>query len=116
MMGEEAISTGHFPDRGPAVFAVTISTLVVGTVFFIARILCRAIIVRRVSWDDYFIILAWLLAAGLTATIDVGARFGLGRHDEDIPPVYRLPLRKAEYVFSVLYVCLPHLCCPGAQD
>lgn len=98
---------GPVPDRGPSVFAVTISTLVVGTVFLIARIICRTTIVRRVSWDDYFIILAWVLAAGLTATIDVGASYGLGRHDENIPTEHRLPLKKAEYVFSVLYVCRP---------
>lgn len=106
-MVEEATSTGPFLDRGPSVFAVTISTLVVGTVFLIARIICRTTIVRRVSWDDYFIILAWVFAAGLTATIDVGASYGLGRHDEDIPTEDRLPLKKAEYVFSVLYVCGP---------
>lgn len=104
-MAEKAISTGSFPDRGPAVFAVTLATLVVGTFFFIARLVCRTIIVRRVSWDDYFIILAWFLAAGLTMTIDIGTRFGLGRHDENIPGEDRLPLKKTEYVFSVIYVC-----------
>lgn len=115
-MAEAATTTGDFPDRGPAVFAVTISTLVVGTVFFIARILCRAVIVRRVSWDDYFIILAWLLAAALTTAVDVGARYGLGRHDEDIPSSYRLPLRKAEYAFSVLYVCVISCYCFRTQN
>lgn len=104
-MEQKAISTGSFPDRGPAVFAVTVATLVVGTFFFVARLICRTIIVRRVSWDDYFIILAWFLAAGLTITIDIGTRYGLGRHDQTISSEDRLPLKKTEYVFSVVYVC-----------
>lgn len=103
-MAEDAVSTGSVPDRGLAVFAVTVSTLVVGTFFFIARMVCRVLIVRRVSWDDYFIIIAWVLAVGLTTTIDVGTSVGLGKHDENISADSRLPLRKAEYVFSVLYV------------
>lgn len=103
-MVDETISTQSVPDRGPAVFAVTVATLVVGTFFFIARLICRTLIVRRVSWDDYFIILAWFLAAGLTITIDIGTRYGLGRFDENISDEDRLPLKKTEYVFSVIYV------------
>lgn len=103
-MASEADSTASFPDRGPAVFAVTLATLVVGTFFFLARLICRTVIVRRVSWDDYFIILAWFLAAGLTITIDIGTRYGLGRHDVNISDNERLPLKKTEYVFSVIYV------------
>ncbi|KAJ4396037.1 hypothetical protein N0V93_000253 [Gnomoniopsis smithogilvyi] len=102
-MAEDALSMGSVPDRGLAVFAVTVTTLVVGTFFFVARIVCRTLIVRRVSWDDYFMIIAWFLAVGLTTTIDVGTRFGLGKFDVDIPDEDRLPLRKTEYVFSVLY-------------
>ncbi|KAJ4407438.1 hypothetical protein N0V82_009928 [Gnomoniopsis sp. IMI 355080] len=102
-MAEDALLKGSVPDRGVAVFAVTVTTLVVGTFFFVARIICRTLIVRRVSWDDYFMVLAWLLAVGLTITIDVGTSAGLGKFDVDIPAEDRLPLRKAEYVFSVLY-------------
>jgi fucose permease len=102
-MSDAAAPAGHIPDRGPAVFAVTTATLVVGTAFFIARLFCRSLIVKRVSWDDYFIILAWFLAAGLSTTIDIGTSKGLGRHDADIAGQDRLALRKTEYVFSVLY-------------
>lgn len=102
-MADAATSAVSIPDRGPAVFAVTLATLVVGTFFFIARLVCRTLIVRRVSWDDYFIILAWFLAAGLTIAINIGTRFGLGRYDDNIPEDHRLPLKKTEYVFSVIY-------------
>lgn len=106
-MAENAPSTGLVPDRGPAVFAVTVSTLIVGTFFLVARVLCRVFIVRKVGWDDYFVGLAWLFAAGLTITIDVGTSHGLGRQEANISAEDRLPLRKAEYVFSVLYVRTP---------
>jgi hypothetical protein len=96
-------STG-FPDRGLAVLAVATATLVLCSVFVAARLVCRIGIVRRVSWDDYTIVLAWFLAFGLTFTIDLGTRKGLGRHDANIDPDDRGSLRRCEYVFSILYV------------
>lgn len=99
-----AVNANGFPDRGPAVFAVTTATLVLATVFVAARLVCRIGIVRRVSWDDYFIILAWILAFGLSFTINYGTRKGLGRHDDDIPDQDQGALRKSEYAFSILYV------------
>ncbi len=93
-------------DRGPAVFAVTTSTLVLATVFVAARLVSRIGIVRRVSWDDYIIILAWFIAFFLSLTIDFATSRGLGRHDGDIEPVNEPGLRLCEYVFSVLYVRL----------
>lgn len=93
-----------FPDRGPAVFAVTTATLVLATIFVAGRLVSRIGIVRHVSWDDYIIVLAWVFAVGLSITIDIGTRRGLGRHDANIPDEHRVPLRKTEYVFSILYV------------
>jgi hypothetical protein len=100
----QLVSTSSVPNRGPAVFAVTTATLVVGTFFLIARLICRSTIVKRIGWDDYFIILAWFLTAGLSITIDISTNKGLGKHDESIDERNRIPLRKTEYVFSVLYV------------
>ncbi len=102
-MSEQYIS---FPDRGPSVFAVTTATLVLASFFVFARMVCRLGIVRRIGWDDYFILFAWLLAFGLSLTIDLGTRNGLGRHDANIPPEGRAKLRRCEYVFSILYVSL----------
>ena len=95
-----------FPDRGPAAFAVTTTTLVLCSVFVFSRMICRFGIVHRVGWDDYFIILAWLLAFGLSFTINLATRTGLGRYDINIPPEDRARLRICEYVFSILYVGL----------
>ena len=93
-----------FPDRGPVVFSVTTATLVLATVFVVARMISRAGIVRKVSWDDYIILLAWLIAFFLSFSIDIGKTEGLGRHDANIDASDRPALRRSEYVFSVLYV------------
>jgi hypothetical protein len=98
--------TDGIPDRGPSVFAVTTGTLTLCSVFVAARLYCRAGIVRKVSWDDYFILLAWFLAFGLSFTINYATRRGLGRHDANIDPGDRGALRRCEYAFSILYVSL----------
>ena len=102
---ELELPIGGFPDRGPAVFAVTTATLVLASLFVGARLISRVCIVHRVGWDDYIMILAWFIAFFLSTTIDVGAKRGLGRHDADIADEHRMGLRLCEYIFSILYVC-----------
>lgn len=102
---------GSMANRGPAVFAVTTATLVLASVFVFARMISRYFIVKRVTWDDRIILLAWLIAFFLSFTICFGVSKGLGKHDVDIPPEQIPTLRHCEYVFSILYVCLhPSLC------
>ncbi|KAK3351944.1 major facilitator superfamily domain-containing protein [Neurospora tetraspora] len=91
------------PDRGPAVFVVTTVTICLATLFVAGRMVSRIGIVRRVGWDDYIIVFAWLMAMFLSATIDMATRRGLGRHDGDIHPQDLPRLRMWEYVFSILY-------------
>jgi len=105
MSTNTAVMQDGYPNRGPAAFAVTTATLVLSTVFVVSRLICRAGIVRRVSWDDYFIALAWFLAFGMSFSIDYAATKGLGRRDANIDPNDRGALRRCEYVFSILYVC-----------
>lgn len=84
-------------------FAVTTATLAFASVFVGARMISRCCIVRRISWDDYIMVLAWLLAFFLSFSIDYAVVVGLGRHDEDISDADWSKLRRAEYVFSILY-------------
>ena len=49
-------------NRGPAVFAVTTALLVVSTIFVVLRLISRIGIVKKVTWDDRFIVLAWVRA------------------------------------------------------
>ncbi|KAK0635839.1 major facilitator superfamily domain-containing protein [Bombardia bombarda] len=99
----EAQLVGDFPDRGPAVFAVATATLIIATVFVAARMVSRLGIVRRIGWDDYTIVLAWLIALFLCLAINFGTKRGLGRHDANIDPNDMPGLRMCEYVFSILY-------------
>lgn len=89
--------------RAPVTLAVTLTMLVLATIFVFFRFLTRIWIVRKVYLDDWFILAAWALAVGFSASICAGTAVGLGLHDVDIAERNRGPLRKAEYAFSVLY-------------
>ncbi|KAK8084764.1 hypothetical protein PG997_006035 [Apiospora hydei] len=90
-------------DRGPSVFAVTTATLALASVFVFARLYTRCFIVRHITWDDWFVVLAWLFAFAIGFTIDYGAYKGLGKRDSYIAEGNWDSLRRCEYVFSVLY-------------
>jgi hypothetical protein len=47
-------------DRGPNVRVVTCLVIVLAMLFVVLRLVSRFWIVRRVSSDDYFIIVAWV--------------------------------------------------------
>jgi hypothetical protein len=55
-----AEASDHFPTRGPAVLVVTAIMLVLSTVFVVLRMISRIAIVRKVTLDDYFMILSWV--------------------------------------------------------
>ncbi|ORY12235.1 MFS monosaccharide transporter-like protein [Clohesyomyces aquaticus] len=89
--------------RGPAVLAVTAVSLALCSVFVALRLMSRFAIVRKPGWDDYTMILAWMLAFGTSFSICYGTSVGLGRHEVNVPPQWDSALKKSEYVFSVLY-------------
>ena len=47
-------------NRGPTVLAVTVAVWVVATAFVALRLLSRVGVVKKVTRDDYFIVLAWV--------------------------------------------------------
>lgn len=100
-----AILPSSVPDRGPAVFAGSISSLALATVFCISRILTRVVIVKRVTLDDYSICLALVLSIGLTTAVAVDVSLGLGRQYPDIADKDQTSLNVAAYAFTVIYVC-----------
>lgn len=103
------MSSSHVkgPDRGDAVLSVTVTTLCIATVFVAARMLSRIAIVKHTTWDDHVIVLAWAIAFGAAFSIAYATSKGLGRHDVDIREEWFGTLKRCEYVFSVLYVCIP---------
>ncbi|KAF7193563.1 L-fucose-proton symporter [Pseudocercospora fuligena] len=96
-------SHGDIYGRSRAVLAVTISMTVLCTIFVSFRMLSRAAIVRKIIWDDYFMLLAWTITVGLAFSICYGTVNGLGRHEVDIPGDWQSTLRKCNYAFSILY-------------
>lgn len=103
MAGTGLSSSPDFPTRGPAVLAVTAASLAICTVFVVLRLTSRFAIVKKPGWDDYTMILAWILALGTSFSICYGTRWGLGRHEQNIPEEWESTMKKCAYVFSVLY-------------
>jgi hypothetical protein len=52
------------PDRRQSVLVVTSATLGIATIFIAARLVSRLVIVRKVTWDDYFIVFGWVSFIG----------------------------------------------------
>jgi len=92
-----------FQGRAAPVLAVSVALIVLATVFVFFRMLSRGAIVKKIAMDDYFMMVAWVIAFGLTMSVIWGTRYGLGRHQENIPSEWRSTLKKCNYVFSVLY-------------
>lgn len=84
-------------------FAVTIVMITLASAFVFFRMLSRAAIVKKVSIDDYFMVLAWIIDFGLSFAICYGTAWGLGQHEANIPPSWQPTLRRANYAFTVLY-------------
>ncbi|KAL8646876.1 MAG: hypothetical protein Q9226_006672 [Calogaya cf. arnoldii] len=90
-------------NRGPEVLAVTVALFVLATFAVILRLVSRIGIVKRISADDYAMIVAWLIAFGFSFSICYGTVVGLGRHEANIRDKDHAPLRKSQYAFLVLY-------------
>jgi fucose permease len=99
------MNTNHddFQGRAAPVLAVSVALIVLATVFVFFRMVSRGAIVKKIALDDYFMMIAWCIAFGLTMSVIWGTRYGLGRHQENIPPEWKSTLKKCNYVFSVLY-------------
>lgn len=93
-----------YASRGPAVMGVSAATLVLCSIFVALRLISRFVVVRKPGWDDYTMILAWVLAFGASFAICYGASKGLGRRQSDIPPDWLRPMKQSSFAFSVLYV------------
>lgn len=99
---------GDFPTRGPVVLGVSAATLALCSVFVALRLISRFLVVRRPGWDDYTMLLAWIIAFGASFSLCYGATKGLGRRQENIPLEWLGAMKKSSYTFSVLYVRTQH--------
>jgi fucose permease len=102
-MADMNANHNDFQGRAAPVLAVSVALIVLATIFVFFRMVSRGAIVKKIALDDYFMMIAWCIAFGLTMSVIWGTRYGLGRHQQNIPPEWRSTLKKCNYVFSVLY-------------
>ena len=111
--------------RSEVVYITTLASVILSFIFIILRLISRAVILKKTSWDDYLIVLAWvrtqsstvllrlplimlkLLSFGLAFSICLATHYGLGKPDHDITDEQRNTLAKSQYAITVLYVCFP---------
>ncbi|KAF1987898.1 MFS general substrate transporter [Aulographum hederae CBS 113979] len=94
---------GLTDSRSDVVLVVVVILTALSTVFVALRMVSRCAIVRKVTLDDWFMILAWVLGVGLSISICYGTSVGLGKHEVTISVDDRSLLKKSEYAFSVFY-------------
>ncbi|KAK5991209.1 Satratoxin biosynthesis SC1 cluster 4-like protein [Cladobotryum mycophilum] len=98
-----ALDSNGFSSRGEAVFIGVTVSFALATIFVAARLVCRFCILQRRAWDDLAIILAWILAFGMSFTIDFSILKGLGRQPDHIPASWAAPLIASDYAAFILY-------------
>ncbi|OBT87178.1 hypothetical protein VE02_04744 [Pseudogymnoascus sp. 03VT05] len=91
------------PDRRQAVQVATTTTIVMAFAFVALRLISRIFITRRTTWDDYMMVVAWIIAFGGSLAILLAAQKGLGLMDAELKPEWISPLKKFGYVYSILY-------------
>jgi hypothetical protein len=72
-------------DRGSTVFVVTLTIISVATVFIVLRIISKWCVTCKANSDDYAIIVGWVFAVGLSVSIMIGTKVGLGAPDSGEP-------------------------------
>ncbi|KAH8151192.1 uncharacterized protein LAJ45_04894 [Morchella importuna] len=89
------------------VFIVPIVITAVSFVAVVLRFVSRTLVRRRITVDDWLILSAWILALGLTASLAIGTKYGLGNKEplvEVSMNKHNLEARgKARFALVVLY-------------
>ncbi|KAJ6084677.1 hypothetical protein N7486_011477 [Penicillium sp. IBT 16267x] len=98
-----SITLRSLSGQGQGVFIGVTVSFIIASIFFVARLFSRFGITKYNGWDDVFIIIAWVLALGLSVSVDYASSKGLGRHNADIPESWISPLLASEYAFTILY-------------
>ncbi|OBU00594.1 hypothetical protein VE01_01208 [Pseudogymnoascus verrucosus] len=93
----------NLSDRNTTILIVTIVTVSVATVLIAGRLISRAVIVKHITFDDYLIVIGWILSLGASVVVVFATGKGLGKPDARIKDEWVLPLKKCIYAFSVLY-------------
>ncbi|KFZ24790.1 hypothetical protein V502_00731 [Pseudogymnoascus sp. VKM F-4520 (FW-2644)] len=71
-------------DRRSSVQVATIVTIVMAFVFVALRMISRIFVTRRTTWDDYTMVVAWVIAFGGALTVLLSVEQGFGLMDADL--------------------------------
>ncbi|KAH8705319.1 putative glucose/galactose transporter [Talaromyces proteolyticus] len=90
-------------DRRIHVLVVSITVLVLASIFVGLYLISCIFVVRRLKLPDYLMLLAWIIDFAFVFSLlyAVGKDFGL--HEHDIKPGNEVPVNKSLYVFNILY-------------
>ncbi|KAH6695940.1 hypothetical protein BKA61DRAFT_563689 [Leptodontidium sp. MPI-SDFR-AT-0119] len=89
--------------RSGTIVAVAITVVTLSFFAVLLRLISRLALLRRATLDDFFIVVAWLIALAMSIVMCLATHYGLGKHDQYIHPERRGTLQRLQYVFSVLY-------------
>ncbi|KAL2045315.1 hypothetical protein N7G274_002398 [Stereocaulon virgatum] len=92
-------SLGGDPNRAPTLIAVSVISLGIALLLVALRLYVRVKIIRKVWWDELFVVLGLLIAIIVFAFGLVGVRAGIGRHMVYLPLDH--VIRAAKYIVLV---------------
>ncbi|TVY88169.1 hypothetical protein LAWI1_G005805 [Lachnellula willkommii] len=70
----------------------------IALVFVLLRLWTRVRITRTAGWDDYLIVLSWLMLMPYTLGCTVAATKGFGRHSAELTPTAAIAATKSEII------------------
>ncbi|CRL28942.1 unnamed protein product [Penicillium camemberti] len=90
-------------NRHAAIFGVGIGFIVFDSIIIALRIYVRAFMLRALGTDDILMIIGAILNFGLSITIMIGSKYGVGKHALAISESDAMPMLKCVWVTRVLY-------------
>ncbi|KAL4908856.1 hypothetical protein BDW74DRAFT_73708 [Aspergillus multicolor] len=97
-------STGDVSEnRNAAIFGVGIGFIIFDSILIGLRIYARAFMLRAMGTDDILMIIGAILNFGLSITIMIGSKYGIGKHALAISENDTVPMLKCIWVTRLLY-------------
>ncbi|KAF7866793.1 hypothetical protein EAF04_005635 [Stromatinia cepivora] len=81
----------------------TIVPAALGTIFVAGHLYTRGVITRNLGWDDFCLVIAWILVASHTVCASLSCNYGGGHHIELQGPNDLKPLFLLTFVCRILY-------------
>ncbi|KAL8999018.1 MAG: hypothetical protein Q9169_002016 [Polycauliona sp. 2 TL-2023] len=97
-------------NRGPAIEAVCITLFILAATVVAFRIYARLKtrklrqVAQGLGWDEFFACLVLILVAGIVATVIVGVKHGMGKHQDHQTPAQIVKIIQVIYSFTLIIV------------